>query len=79
MTPQTADQTATPKATDPKGTNDKFEAALNQIYTNFASPAAFSGALEAFIRKKRSISLHRKRRKIFKRRKFITPMALGAV
>lgn len=74
---RTADPTATDR--DDSDPNRSFEDALNQIYTNFASPAAFSGALESFIRKKRSISLHRKRRKVFKRRKFISRMPLGAV
>ena len=42
---------------------------LNELYTNPDFPSAYGGQLRKFIMSKDSISKHRQRRKIFKRRK----------
>ena len=42
---------------------------LNELYTNPDFPSAYGGQLKKFIMSKDSISKHRQRRKIFKRRK----------
>lgn len=50
---------------------EDVESAINKIYTSFNSGAAMSAGIEKFIKKKRSLSLHKQRRKIFPRRKFV--------
>ena len=42
---------------------------LNEIYTNPNFPSAYSGDLQKFLQQKESLSRHRQRRHIFKRRK----------
>ena len=54
--------------TIPKATKNLTEI-LNELYTNPDFPTAFGGQLKKFILSKDSISKHRQRRKIFKRRK----------
>ena len=80
LTPQIAQTTATQTLNDntngqTDSKNNDVEEALNKLYTSLTSPAAFSAALEQFVSQKRSLSLHKKRRKIFPRRKFITHQA----
>ena len=41
---------------------------LNEIYTNPNFPSAYSGDLKKFLQQKESLSRHRKRRHVFKRR-----------
>ena len=65
---QTIQQTkARETQTDPK--KRKLQTILNELYTNPEFPTAFGGQLKKFILSKDSISKHKQRRKIFKRRK----------
>ena len=45
----------------------------NDIYTDPKNPASYSSNVRSFMNQKRSISLHRKRIKNFKRRQIIVP------
>ena len=56
-------------ATQTSQTPRKLEEILNELYTNPDYPSAFGGELKKFIISKDSISKHKQRRKIFKRRK----------
>ena len=53
-------------------TDEEVNKAINKIYTSFNSGAAFSAGIENFIRRKRSLNMHRQQRKIFSRRRFVT-------
>ena len=50
-------------------TKKSLQEILNELYTNPEYPTAFGGELKKFILSKDTISKHRQRRKIFKRRK----------
>ena len=46
---------------------------LNSIYTDTNDPASYSASVSAFIQTKRSLSVHKRKLKNFKRRKWIVP------
>ena len=46
---------------------------LDEIYTNIENPASYSASVKAFLNQKSSLSLHKRKRKNFKRRKWIVP------
>ena len=60
------------KDSEEDSSDPEVNEAINKIYTSFQSGAAMSAGIEKFIKKKRSLSLHKQRRKIFPRRRFIT-------
>ena len=66
--PQAPLKKAAETQTSPK-TKKSLQEILNELYTNPEYPTAFGGELKKFILSKDTISKHRQRRKIFKRRK----------
>ena len=73
--PSSSSNTTTPTSVENSDTGDSDEEvnnAINKIYTSFNSGAAFSAGIEKFIRQKRSLNMHKQRRKIFPRRRFVT-------
>ena len=46
---------------------------LNSIYTDTSNPASYSASVAAFLQSKRSLSVHKRKLRNFKRRKWIVP------
>jgi len=46
---------------------------LNNIYTNINNYASYSADVASFLKQKKSLSVHKRKRKIFPRRKWIVP------
>ena len=65
VTSPTSQKTSQSAQTTPMSQQD----ILNELYTNPNFPSAYSGALKKFLLQKESISRHRQRKHIFKRRK----------
>ena len=55
----------------PTSEDDTLDSLLKKIYTKTNSPTAFSAGIEKFLRTQKSLSLHKQRRKHFRRRPFI--------
>ena len=68
MSLQPTQTTVASTQTNPK-TPRSLNEILNELYTNPNYPSVYGGQLRKFILSKDSISKHRQRRKIFKRRK----------
>ena len=66
---KTTKKTASQKIQDLQVISSSF----NDIYTDPKNPASYSSNVRSFMNQKRSISLHRKRIKNFKRRQIIVP------
>ena len=74
LAPPNLEQAASPTQNQTDGSNseDEVNKAIDKVYTSLSSGAAFSAGIENYIRRKRSLNLHKQRRKIFQRRRFVT-------
>jgi len=65
-------QNLSPTSTENVDSDGEVKNAIDKIYTSLNSGAAFSAGIAKFIRQKRSLNMHKQRRKIFPRRRFVT-------